>query len=205
MAFVVSHMHRGIKAAKPSLLLLLCHSVAVHTVIPAAGSRQLLFFLCFIFFFSQLFQFSIQVGRGRRMFRRNLALPLPFLPYWAGKKGELREQRRKDLSSMALKPSFSSTQICARECKSKVILPNQTLQTDVPLGLWTDRNTSLFVQYSARVFTSEGVQLHHLPGLSPYLHICFVLPGERTRNFLRCLSLEQAARVGAKDQLCRGH
>lgn len=51
MAFVVSHMHRGIKAAKPSLLLLLCHSVAVHTVIPAAGSRQLLFFLCFIFFF----------------------------------------------------------------------------------------------------------------------------------------------------------
>lgn len=86
-----------------------------------------------------------------------------------------------------------------------MILPNQTLQTDVPLGLWTDRNTSLFVQCSARVFTSEGVQLHHLPGLSPYLHICFVLPGERTRNFLRCLSLEQTARVGAKDQLCRGH
>lgn len=35
--------------------------------------------------------------------------------------------------------------------------------------------------------------------------IRFVLPGERTRNFLRCLSLEQTARVGAKDQLCRGH
>lgn len=53
MAFVVSHMHLGIKAVKPNLLLLLCHSVAVHTVTPAAGRRQLLFFLLplFIFFY----------------------------------------------------------------------------------------------------------------------------------------------------------
>lgn len=71
MAFVVSHMHRGIKAAKPNLLLL-CHSVAVHTVIPAVESRQLLFFFSFFsfislsfFFFSQVFfQFSIQGERN---------------------------------------------------------------------------------------------------------------------------------------------
>lgn len=57
MAFVVSHMHRGIKAVEPNLLLLLCHSVAVHTVIPAAGRRQLLFFSSsfFIFFLIVLF------------------------------------------------------------------------------------------------------------------------------------------------------
>lgn len=79
MAFVVSHMHRGIKAAKPSLLLLLCHSVAVHTVIPAAGSRQLLFFLCFIFFFfPSCFSSPYKWGEEGECLGETWLCPFPF-------------------------------------------------------------------------------------------------------------------------------
>lgn len=106
MAFVVSHMHRGIKAAKPNLLLL-CHSVAVHTVIPAVESRQLLFFFSFFsfislsfFFFPKFFFSSPYKGRGMRMIRRNLALPLVFsFPFYQVRQEEREssQSKRKDL------------------------------------------------------------------------------------------------------------
>lgn len=103
MAFVVSHMNQGIKAAKPNLLLLLCHSVAVHTVIPAAGRRQLLFFsssFLFSFFFPNCCISPYKCGGEWDCLGESCLCPcifLPHLPSWARRKGKFLEQRGQGL------------------------------------------------------------------------------------------------------------